>query len=679
MADQNIKVKVDLDVSEFSKNAKAMSDALSNVLGKNVEVFNGKISKTKKLIEDTERSMGGAASSINRVGNSVKQSNQQWTNLALVIQDLPFGFRGIQNNLPALMGSVAGATGPMYLAFSALIAAVTAYDQGLFKAKETNDEFNKSLQKTNEELRKAAGYTNADTNNLESLLRVGLNLNNSEQVRMNALKDIKRVLGQVNKEEADKIKSIESAIIPVQLYTEALKKQQLQEYASSKIAELQIGLVEKRNALAIARKGGERSISILKLFGIDSVDELRTQVTQAETQIRFLEDILDQANKKTFKNPFDKSNKEDKPDDSAIKQQNIVNEKVLQDLIDAKQQEVKIYENDAFKKYEVSKQLAELEKRLAILKIQNGEYTAKQAAQLELGVYKEYANQLIILDQAMQEQLLLQDQKVRKQKKKQREEENKEALYFVQQRIKAAETEADVSMKANRNNYQAQRDAIEETIAKLVIFKAAGYGGAEAMLKLDEAITSNKAKLEGLVDPLETLNQSFQNIMNQLQVDLLADFGEQLGEIIAGGEFDFSKLGNILADGLSSLGKALLTFALTSAATIELFKDPKSWPLALAAGVAAVAAGAALKSTLKNNQATAFANGGIVSGPTMGLVGEYPGAQNNPEVIAPLDKLKDMIGGGGGGSFVLRGQDLLLSVNRAQKASNLKGQNISLA
>ena len=74
-----------------------------------------------------------------------------------------------------------------------------------------------------------------------------------------------------------------------------------------------------------------------------------------------------------------------------------------------------------------------------------------------------------------------------------------------------------------------------------------------------------------------------------------------------------------------------------------------------------------------------FANGGIISGPTMGLMGEYPGARTNPEVVAPLDKLKDMIGGGGGGTFMLRGQDLLLSVNRAQKASNLKGQNISLA
>lgn len=41
---------------------------------------------------------------------------------------------------------------------------------------------------------------------------------------------------------------------------------------------------------------------------------------------------------------------------------------------------------------------------------------------------------------------------------------------------------------------------------------------------------------------------------------------------------------------------------------------------------------------------TAFANGGIVSGPTLGLVGEYAGASSNPEVIAPLDKLKDIIG-----------------------------------
>ena len=40
-----------------------------------------------------------------------------------------------------------------------------------------------------------------------------------------------------------------------------------------------------------------------------------------------------------------------------------------------------------------------------------------------------------------------------------------------------------------------------------------------------------------------------------------------------------------------------------------------------------------------------FADGGLVTGPTMGLVGEGRGTtHSNPEVIAPLDKLKSMIG-----------------------------------
>lgn len=38
-----------------------------------------------------------------------------------------------------------------------------------------------------------------------------------------------------------------------------------------------------------------------------------------------------------------------------------------------------------------------------------------------------------------------------------------------------------------------------------------------------------------------------------------------------------------------------------------------------------------------------FADGGIVSGPTIGLIGEYTGASNNPEVVAPLDKLRNIL------------------------------------
>jgi hypothetical protein len=56
----------------------------------------------------------------------------------------------------------------------------------------------------------------------------------------------------------------------------------------------------------------------------------------------------------------------------------------------------------------------------------------------------------------------------------------------------------------------------------------------------------------------------------------------------------------------------------------------------------------------------------------MGLIGEYPGAKNNPEVVAPLDKLKDLMSNQGGGSFVLRGQDLVLAMNRSESSLKLR-------
>lgn len=60
-----------------------------------------------------------------------------------------------------------------------------------------------------------------------------------------------------------------------------------------------------------------------------------------------------------------------------------------------------------------------------------------------------------------------------------------------------------------------------------------------------------------------------------------------------------------------------------------------------------------------------FANGGIVSGPTPALVGEYTGARTNPEVIAPLSKLQNLMGGNV--TFTISGDNLVGTLNRANK------------
>lgn len=76
-----------------------------------------------------------------------------------------------------------------------------------------------------------------------------------------------------------------------------------------------------------------------------------------------------------------------------------------------------------------------------------------------------------------------------------------------------------------------------------------------------------------------------------------------------------------------------------------------------------------------------FANGGIVSGPVMGLMGEYAGARNNPEVIAPLNKLKDLIEPAGGatnvtvqlaGGWRVQGNDLITVLDRVEKINSRK-------
>lgn len=73
-----------------------------------------------------------------------------------------------------------------------------------------------------------------------------------------------------------------------------------------------------------------------------------------------------------------------------------------------------------------------------------------------------------------------------------------------------------------------------------------------------------------------------------------------------------------------------------------------------------------------------FANGGVVSGPTFALVGEYAGASNNPEVIAPLDKLRSMIqpqgGIGGNVRFEIEGRKLVGVISNTTRVAAKSGR-----
>ena len=202
-----------------------------------------------------------------------------------------------------------------------------------------------------------------------------------------------------------------------------------------------------------------------------------------------------------------------------------------------------------------------------------------------------------------------------------------------------------------------------------------------------------------------------------------AQFAQQINQIISGGLANLasgigSALGNAISSGgnlAKSLSKVVLgtiggmavqlgKLAIGIGTTLKLVKkalDSVHPAIAIAGGIALVALGTLFKNKASSiggggggsfgggsgssytggNAAgggggTAFANGGIVSGPTMGLVGEYPGARQNPEVIAPLNKLQSIIGksnNGGNlnvtGQVRIDGQDLLIAIERANETA----------
>lgn len=87
---------------------------------------------------------------------------------------------------------------------------------------------------------------------------------------------------------------------------------------------------------------------------------------------------------------------------------------------------------------------------------------------------------------------------------------------------------------------------------------------------------------------------------------------------------------------------------------------------------------AAAQALVQAMGAIPLASGGVISGPTLAYVGEYSGASHNPEVVAPLDKLRSMIqpSGGVGGNvrFEIEGRKLVGVISNETQVSGKSGR-----
>ena len=190
--------------------------------------------------------------------------------------------------------------------------------------------------------------------------------------------------------------------------------------------------------------------------------------------------------------------------------------------------------------------------------------------------------------------------------------------------------------------------------------------------KMDQtANTVSKAFVKMQVAAMK-LNETMSEMMKGMAIDTIAGMADIAGAMMMG-QASMSDMQNFLlsqfAKMLSQLGKMFIEYgiALKGFKMSTITMNPA---LAIAAGAGLIAIsgmiGAHMKKMAEGNDIPALAKGGIVTGPTLALIGEG----RESEAVIPLSKLDAMISGGRQSVIVhgrISGQDILLSSEKANR------------
>ena len=197
-------------------------------------------------------------------------------------------------------------------------------------------------------------------------------------------------------------------------------------------------------------------------------------------------------------------------------------------------------------------------------------------------------------------------------------------------------------------------------------------------IKLDTASASNQR----LKETNEEVKNSFVNTEAQMMsfgntmTSALIAATDAFANLAVQGETDMKKLGSAAMQAARMIISAYIKEGVAG-----IIKGILGGPLgktlgpgALAVAGAAGAGAAVLFNTMLNKVAPPkLAQGGLAYGPTMATVGDNRNARVDPEVIAPLSKLKGMLDGGGSPYILttrVAGSDLLVIMEKARNINS---------
>jgi len=169
-----------------------------------------------------------------------------------------------------------------------------------------------------------------------------------------------------------------------------------------------------------------------------------------------------------------------------------------------------------------------------------------------------------------------------------------------------------------------------------------------------------------LVEDLDESTKSVSYLAEQFSL-----LGDQISNTFANAIVEGENFGDAIKQMSKQILKTLLAEAIANAITnASSAKNPANQ---LSAGLSIPAFIAAAVGSVKKafGGVPALAAGGLAFGETMSIVGDNRNAAIDPEVIAPLSKLKDYMGGGNTNVYGrISGDDILISNARASRDRN---------
>ena len=218
-------------------------------------------------------------------------------------------------------------------------------------------------------------------------------------------------------------------------------------------------------------------------------------------------------------------------------------------------------------------------------------------------------------------------------------------------------------LKPSFDNIQkAEDDIIISTGAVTAKFITGGMIVAGAVEQMDYSVkTLSETIAENEVSLLKWAEVAKQvgEIGTQMAADVFNGIGEAIGGILSGSQKAGEAMKNLFIgvfNNLKQIGSALIATGVPM--LLAVVTAPEGAKM-IAAGTGIVAAATAGTAIVHS-----FAEGGLVFGDTLSLIGEGRGTtRSNPEVVAPLDKLMGFMGGEDNGmtgkvEFIIQGETL---------------------